>query len=263
MNERGKSDGSVVPQKLPNEAQAEEAVEERGPAKGNLRPQDTSQAQHWSNDVQSKRERIRKAAAEDKRLRFTTLFHHVYDPEALREAYFGLKRKAAPGVDGETWQTYGEDLEANLQDLSARLKRGGYRAKPVRRVFIAKADGRQRPLGVTALEDKVVQGAFVAVLNAIYETDFLGFSYGFRPRRHQHQALDALTVGLKRRKVNWVLDADIRGFLEPSSHYTPSVGCGSKSVGACSNTLILKPLRRPRRTWRAWRSPRFTRCNTA
>ena len=136
----------------------------------------------------------------------------------MRTAYLGLKRNAAPGVDGETWRHYGEDLEANLQDLSERLKRGAYRAKPVRRVYIPKADGRQRPLGVTALEDKIVQRATVEVLNAIYETDFLGFSYGFRPGRSQHNALDALYTGLLTRKVNWVLDADIRGFFDAIDH---------------------------------------------
>ena len=133
-------------------------------------------------------------------------------------AYFSLKKEAAPGVDGETWRHYGEELEKNLQDLSERLKRGAYRAKPVRRVYIPKADGRQRPLGVTALEDKIVQRAAVEVLNAIYETDFLGFSYGFRPRRSQHQALDALYTGLLTRKVNWVLDLDIKSFFDGLSH---------------------------------------------
>ena len=133
-------------------------------------------------------------------------------------AYLRLKKEAAPGVDGETWRHYGEKLEENLQELSARLKRGAYRAKPVRRVYIPKADGRQRPLGVTALEDKIVQRAAVEVLNAIYETDFLGFSYGFRPGRSQHQALDALYTGLLTRKVNWVLDLDIQGFFDGISH---------------------------------------------
>jgi group II intron reverse transcriptase/maturase len=136
----------------------------------------------------------------------------------LREAFFGLKHKAAPGVDGETWQHYGKNLEVNLADLSGRLKRGAYRAKPVRRAYIPKADGRQRPLGVTALEDKIVQRATVEVLNAIYETDFLGFSYGFRPGRSQHNALDALYTGLLTKRVNWVLDADIRGFFDTISH---------------------------------------------
>jgi group II intron reverse transcriptase/maturase len=151
-------------------------------------------------------------------MRFTALLHHVYNPEALRAAYFGLKREAAPGVDGETWRHYGEQLEANLQDLSDRLKRGAYRAKPVRRVYIPKADGRQRPLGVTALEDKLVQRSAVEVLNAIYETDFFGFSYGFRPGRGQHNALDALYTGLLTKKVSWVLDVDIRGFFDTIDH---------------------------------------------
>jgi retron-type reverse transcriptase len=146
-------------------------------------------------------------------LRFTALLHHIYDIQRLRAAYLALKREAAPGVDGETWRHYGEALEVHLQDLSERLKRGAYRAKPVRRVYISKEDGRPRPLGVPALEDKIVQRATVEVLNAIYETDFLGFSYGFRPERSQHRALDALYVGLLTKKVNWVLDVDIRGFF--------------------------------------------------
>jgi len=151
-------------------------------------------------------------------MRFTALFHHIYAPGALCAAYLSLKREAAPGVDGETWRHYGEALEINLQNLSHRLKQGAYRAKPVRRVYIPKADGRLRPLGVTALEDKIVQRAAVEVLNAIYETDFLGFSYGFRPKRSQHNALDALYTGLLTKKVNWVLDLDIRGFFDAISH---------------------------------------------
>jgi group II intron reverse transcriptase/maturase len=134
--------------------------------------------------------------------------------DTLREAYYGLNRKAAPGVDGETWRHYGERLEENLEDLSSRLKRGAYRAKMVRRSYVPKEDGRRRPLGVTALEDKLAQAAFVKVLNAIYEEEFVGFSYGFRPKRSQHDALDALCVGIERRKVSWVLDADIRGFFD-------------------------------------------------
>lgn len=151
-------------------------------------------------------------------MRFTALLHHVYNPDVLREAYLGLKREAAPGVDGLTWRAYGETLEDNLRDLSERLKRGAYRAKPVRRVYIPKADGRPRPLGVPVLEDKLVQRAMVEVLNAIYETDFLGFSYGFRPGRSQHNALDALYAGLLTKKVNWVLDVDIRGFFDAIDH---------------------------------------------
>jgi RNA-directed DNA polymerase len=163
-------------------------------------------------------ERIRQAACRDKQLRFTTLWHHVYDIEHLRGAYFSLKRNAAPGVDGETWRHYGEQLEDNLKALSDRLKRGAYRAKPVKRAYIPKPDGRQRPLGVTTLEDKIVQRATVEVLNAIYETDFLGFSYGFRPGRSPHDALNALSAGIMTRKVSWVLDADIRGYFDAISH---------------------------------------------
>jgi retron-type reverse transcriptase len=150
-------------------------------------------------------------------MRFTALFHHVYRLDTLRRAYFGLNPKAAPGVDGMTWQQYGDDLETHLRDLAARLKRGAYRAQPTRRTFIPKADGRQRPLGVTALEDKIVQAALVQVLNAIYEVDILGFSYGSRPGRSPHDALDALSVGIVRSKVNWVLSVDICGFFDYAS----------------------------------------------
>lgn len=168
--------------------------------------------------LQSALERIRQAASRDKKLRFTGLFHHVYNVDRLREAYLALKRGAAPGVDGETWRHYGENLEENLRDLSERLKRGAYRAKPVRRAYIPKADGRQRPLGVTVLEDKVVQRAMAEVMNAIYEEDFLGFSYGFRPGRSPHDALDALYAGIMMKPVSWVLDADIRGYFDAIDH---------------------------------------------
>ena len=168
--------------------------------------------------LQSALKRIRQAASRDKKLRFTGLWHHVYQVDRLREAYFSLKRGAAPGVDGETWRHYGEDLEENLQDLSGRLKRGAYRAKPVRRAYIPKADGRQRPLGVTVLEDKVAQRATAEVMNAIYEEDFLGFSYGFRPGRSPHDALDALYAGIMTKPVSWVLDADIRGYFDAMDH---------------------------------------------
>jgi group II intron reverse transcriptase/maturase len=151
-------------------------------------------------------------------MRFTALLHHIYDRQTLSAAYFSLKREAAAGVDGETWRHYGERLEQNLGDLADRVKRGAYRAKPVRRVYIPKADGRQRPLGVTALEDKLLQRATVEVLNAIYETDFLGFSYGFRAERSPHDALDALYVGVLTRPVNWVLELDIRGFFDSIDH---------------------------------------------
>ncbi len=218
-DERGKSDGPVVPGKPPNKAEepAAEAVEGRGPAKGKPPGSNTPRTQS-RNSVPSALGRLRQVAQRDRRQRFTALLHHVYDVDRLRGAYLAVKRDAAAGVDGETWQHYGEDLESNLQDLSGRLRRGAYRAKPVRRAYISKADGRQRPLGVPTLEDKIVQRAVVEVLNAIYETDFLGFSYGFRPGRNPHQALDALAVGIERRRVNWVLDADIHSFFDTLDH---------------------------------------------
>src|SRR6202051_2153796 len=219
MNGPGKSDRPVVPEKSPNKTgqPVAEGMEGRGLAKGNL-PQQNAFRTPSRKDASSALERVRQAAGKDKKLRFTALLHHIYNLDTLRAAYFSLKKEAAPGVDGETWRHYGEKLEENLQDLSARLKRGAYRAKPVRRVFIPKADGRQRPLGVTALEDKIVQRAAVEGLISIYETDFLGFSYGFRPGRSQHQALDALYTGLLTKKVNWVLDVDIRSFFDGLSH---------------------------------------------
>lgn len=195
-----------------------EGVEGRGWAKGNADLQNMPWAQDRDGGMSNAWDRIRQAAKTDRERQFTTLLHHVYNIETLREAYFSLKREAAPGVDGETWQSYGEQLDSNLVDLSERLRRGAYRAKPVRRVFIPKPDGRQRPLGVTTLEDKVVQRALVRVLNCIYEVDFLGLSYGFRPGRKAHDALDALCVGIERKRVNWVLDADIRGFFDAIDH---------------------------------------------
>ncbi len=182
MNGQRKSDSAVVPPKSPNKAAAAAAqgVERRALAKGNLREQNVLRTQGRVS-VRSAPERVRQAAKQDKTMRFTALLHHVYNLHTLRQAYFSLKKQAAPGVDGQTWHQYGEALEEHLRDLAARLKRGAYRAQPVRRVFIAKDGGGQRPLGVTALEDKIVQRATVEVLNAVYETDFLGFSYGFRP----------------------------------------------------------------------------------
>jgi RNA-directed DNA polymerase len=219
MDERGKSDSSVVPGKPPNKAEepAAEAGEGRELAKGNTGEHTTLRTPSREG-VSSGLERVRQAAVRDRKQRFTALLHHVYDVEGLRTAYYALKRDAAAGTDGETWEHYGESLEANLQDLAGRLTRGAYRAKPVRRAYIPKADGRLRPLGVPALEDKLVQRAVVAALNAIYEVDFLGFSYGFRPGRSPHQALDALTVGITTKRVNWVLDADIRGFFDTLDH---------------------------------------------
>ena len=229
MNGPRKSDRPVVPAKSLNNAggpwaspdvhdpPAAEGVEGRGLAKGNP-PQQNALRTPCREGAPSALERVRQAAKRDKKMRFTALLHHVYDLDRLREAYFSLKRDAAPGMDGQTWKAYGKALEENLHDLSDRLKRGAYRARPVRRVYIAKPDGRQRPLGVPVLEDKIVQRATVTVLNAIYETDFLGFSYGFRPGRSQHHALDALYTGLLTKKVNGVLDADIRGFFDTIDH---------------------------------------------
>jgi group II intron reverse transcriptase/maturase len=171
-----------------------------------------------SEDLHSALDRIRQAACRDKEMKFTSLWHHVYNVERLREAYLALKRDAAAGVDGQTWQDYGKELESNLRDLSQRLARGAYRARPVKRAYIPKADGRPRPIGIPALEDKIVQRATVQVLNAVYETDFLGFSYGFRPGRSAHMALDALAVGIQTKKVNWLLDADIRSFFDTLDH---------------------------------------------
>ncbi len=195
---------------------AAEAGEERGLGKGNV-ASNTRPGLRAGQDAPSALDRVRRVARQDKEARFTALLHHV-DIDRLRAAYWALKPKAAPGVDGVTWADYGQDLEANLRDLHSRVNRGGYRARPSRRVYIPTADGRQRPLGVAALEDKLLQRAVVEVLNTIYETDFRGFSYGFRPGRSPHHAVDALAVGVLSEKVNWVLDADIRGFYDAIEH---------------------------------------------
>ncbi len=217
MNDSGKSDGFVVPAKPRNKAghPAADAVEERSPTKGNT-PQATTHRTQRRARVSSDLMRVREAARRDRKMRFTALLHHV-TIDRLRESFLGLSRDAAPGADGVTWNMYKRELEVNLENLHARVHRGAYRARPTRRVFIPKADGRLRPLGIAALEDKVVQGAVAEVMNAIYEVDFLGFSYGFRQGRSQHDALDALSVAL-RKKVSWVLDADIRGFFDELDH---------------------------------------------
>ena len=220
MHEHGKSDSSIVPEKPPNNARpqgAAEAVEGRELAEGNPRESDMHRTQS-RNSMHSGLERVRQAAQKDRTLQFTALYHHIYNVDHLRTAYFAVKRTAAAGVDGETWKHYGKNLEENLQDLSKRLKRGAYRTNPARRGYILKADGRPRPIGVLVLEDKIVQRAAADVLGAIYETEFLGFSYGFRPKRGAHNALNALTVGIQTKKVNWVLDADIRGFFDTLIH---------------------------------------------
>jgi RNA-directed DNA polymerase len=218
MHDRWKSDRSVLPAKPPNNAAdaVAEVVEGRDLAEGNTTSK-TRPGHRAGLSAPSALDRVRRIAAANKDARFTALLHHV-DVDRLRAAYWALKPKAAPGVDGVTWTDYGQDLEENLRDLHARVHRGSYRARPSRRVYIPKADGRLRPLGIAALEDKILQRATVEVLNTIYETDFLGFSYGFRPGRSPHHALDALAAGIVKRKVNWVLDADVRDFFTRLDH---------------------------------------------
>lgn len=252
MDDQGKSDRSVVPKKpsnklapatskrdhgepytgtkaeTPDTAKGEptvaeqdadegaETVEGRDLAKENVDQQNAHRTQSRAS-APTALDRVREAARRDKDAKFTALFHHI-TLDALHRAFLSLKRKAAAGVDAVTWEQYAQDVEGNLAALHARLHKGAYRAKPSRRVFIPKADGRQRPLGIASLEDKIVQRAVVEVLNAIYENDFVGFSYGFRPGRGQHDALDALAAGIAWKKVNWVLDADIRGFFDSIDH---------------------------------------------
>src|SRR6516165_9222718 len=217
MHECGKSASAIVAGKPANEVEqsTEESVEQRAGTKGNADQQNTHRAQN-RDSVPTALDRIRRVARERKKEKFTSLFHHI-SVDLLEEAFCELKRNAAPGTDGLTWQGYEADLERNLADLHARLHRGAYRALPSRRVYIPKPDGRQRPLAVAPLEDKIVQRATAALLNAIYEEEFLGFSYGFRPGRGTHDALDALIVGINSRKVNWIFDADIRSFFDSVS----------------------------------------------
>jgi RNA-directed DNA polymerase len=208
-----KSDPAIVAAKPPNKAgpPAAEAVEPRAGAKGNADRQSTHRTQSRKRVTQAL-SRVRQVARYRKKERFTALLHHI-DADTLRTAFFALKRKAAPGVDGMTWQAYEAAFEPNLENLHGRVHRGVYRPQPSRRTYIPKADGRQRPLAIATLEDKIVQGACVMVLNAIYEEDFLGFSYGFRPGRGPHDALDALSVAITSRQVNHILDADVRDFF--------------------------------------------------
>jgi len=217
MHGHEKSDPAVVamnPANKPGEPGAER-VERRAGAEGNANQRSTHRAQNRERVTQAL-ERVRQAARQRKKERFTALLHHV-NVDTLRTAFYALKRNAAPGVDGLTWTDYEAGLEPRLTDLHSRVHRGAYRPQPSRRTYIPKADGRQRPLAIAALEDKIVQGAVAMVLNAIYEEDFLGFSYGFRPGRGQHDALDALVVGITSTKVNWILDADIRSFFDTVS----------------------------------------------
>jgi RNA-directed DNA polymerase len=214
MHGGGKSDAAIVALKSVNEAApaAEERVERRAATKGNADQQSTSRTPSRTSVTQAL-ERIRRTARERKKERFTALLHHV-NLELLEAEFFALREHAAPGADGVTWRDYEQNLKGNLEDLHARVYRGAYRPQPSRRVYIPKPDGRQRPLAIAALEDKIVQRATAAVLNAIYEEDFLGFSYGFRPGRGTHDAMDALVVGIERRKVNFIVDADIRSFFD-------------------------------------------------
>ena len=217
MHDPEKSDSAIVAEKSTNKAgqPAAEPMEPRAEAKGNADQQRTRRAQDRES-VSQALDRIRQVAKTRKKEKFTALFHHLNVP-MLRTAFLALRREAAPGVDGLTWQDYEADLDRRIEALHARVQRGAYRALPSRRRYIPKPDGRQRPLAVAVLEDKIVQRATVAVLNAIYEEDFLGFSYGFRPQRGPHDALDALVVGITSTKVNYILDADIRSFFDEVS----------------------------------------------
>ena len=218
MHGREKSDPSIVAVKPVNDGgqPPAELVEPREGTEGNTIEPPTHRTQGRTS-VSHGLDRVRRAATDRKGEPFTALLHHV-DVALLRSAYGWLRKAASAGVDGVTWDAYGEGLECKLVDLHDRIHRGAYRAQPSRRVFIPKPDGRQRPLGIASLEDKIVQRALVEVLNAIWEEDFLGFSYGFRPGRGQHDALDALAVGINRCKVNWVLDGDIAGFFDAVDH---------------------------------------------
>ena len=221
MHEGEKSDSAIVAVKPTNKAgrSAAESVEPRAGTEGNADQQSTRRTQDRES-VSQALGRIRKAARERKMEKFTSLQHHI-DPPMLRTAFYALARKAAPGVDGMTWETYEKDLDRRVEELHGKVQSGAYRALPSRRRFIPKSDGSQRPLAVAALEDKIVQRAVAMLLNAIYEEDFLGFSYGVRPKRSQHDALDALTIGIESRKVSWILDADIRSFFNEVSQEWP------------------------------------------
>lgn len=218
MHRNEESDKPIVPAKLPNKTgqPVAEAMEGRGLVKENTVQQNTLRTQRREG-VPSALDRVRQAAQRNKAERFSALFHHV-TPERLREAFMSIKKKAAPGIDGVTWVQYERDLDSNIVDLHARLHRGAYHVKPSRRAYIPKADGRLRPLGIAALEDKIVQRVVAEVLNSIYEMDFLGFSYGFRPGRRAHEALDALAIGIRQKKISWILDADIRGYFDAIDH---------------------------------------------
>src|SRR5216684_2133410 len=254
------SDGVIVPEKRPNKEglPSAEAVEGRTPPKGN--GGETAAARTLRRDTASNGLiAVRRAARQSKSVRFTALLHHI-TIDLLERSYLSLERDSAPGIDGVTWQSYGENLEEKLEDLHDEVHRGSYRARPARRTYIPKADGSKRPLSILCLEDKIVQQAVATVLEAIYEEDFLGFSYGFRPGRGHHYALDALHAGILRKQVNWVLDADIRGLLRchgplmdypfPRAPYRgqahPAPHCKMAQGRHCR--------RWTQNTWRMWRS---------
>src|SRR6202035_4411966 len=254
------SDGVIVPEKRPNKEglPSAEAVEGRTPPKGN--GGETAAPRTLRRDTASNGLiAVRRAARQSKSVRFTALLHHI-TIDLLKRSYLSLERDSAPGIDGVTWQTYGENLEEKLEDLHDKVHRGSYRARPARRTYIPKADGSKRPLSILCLEDKIVQQAVATVLEAIYEEDFLGFSYGFRPGRGQHDALDALHAGILRKQVNWVLDADIRGFFDAMAHSWiirflkhrrqahPAPHCKMAQGRHCG--------RWTQNTWRMWRSAR-------
>ncbi len=228
MDGTQKSDGTVIPEKGRNAGRPGDDLEGRVSAKENSVQPDTCRTQGRGSVTQGL-DRVREKARESKEERFTALLHHV-TKERLEAAYRGLNRRAAPGVDATTWEEFGREADTRIKDLHDRVHRGTYRPAPSRRVYIPKPDGRQRPLGIASIEDKVVQQAVVEVLNAIYEVDFLGFSYGFRPKRSAHQALDALVVGIESRNVNWVLDADIKGFFDAIDH-EQLMACIEQRVG--------------------------------
>jgi group II intron reverse transcriptase/maturase len=218
VNAVEKSDTPVVPKKPPNKGvNPEEVVEERGVAKGNVSKAPAPRTQRRDKGALMGLEGVREVARRSKTVRFTALLHHI-TPALLLESFAALQHNAAAGVDGVTWRDYEKEIHQRVHGLHQEIQTGAYRAKPSRRVFIPKADGKQRPLGIVSLEDKIVQQAVVTVLNTIYEKDFLGFSYGFRPGRSQHDALDALTVGIKSQNVNWILDADIAAFFDEIDH---------------------------------------------
>jgi RNA-directed DNA polymerase len=248
MHDPEKSDSSIVPVKPANKAgqPAAELAEGRGGIERNADTQSKGRAQNRGSLSQA-RERIREAAARNRQEKLTTLLHHV-TPEALEDAFRRLRKDAAPGVDGVTWEDYATDLTSNLEGLCGRVHTGAYRAQPSRRKYIPKPDGRQRPLGIAALEDKIVQQAVVDLLTPIYEEEFLGFSYGFRPGRGQHDALDALAVGIEERRIHWILDA---GHLGNAKRY----------IQAFFDHACWYPLQQPvgMENWRFWISPAHSR----